>query len=896
MATVTLTLYKKCELELNKNFIVDDIEAYLATLTNTKTVSNFQYQRFELKKTIKLNLSQDFQTNSVDNSVNNKYNYLKMTTPIGTNGSATYYYFITGYRQIAESTIQLDLEMDTLNTFAYSGVARNNSYTLSPKTVVKREHKDRFTSDVYYTDSVLSQISIPVSPYISYPEDPVILKKYAPDIRRIIDNRTWETTQTYGIGLGVGHSESRYTFKVYNSVSTGYSLAGQYTCHNSIAVTPYDDSVDFTITLAADDSTEVVEVFPNQKVVIEFTKISSNSTAKQHIVDAFIFCYMRGNAQFYRRRIVDQFNEGLATTLFKQEEKTLLDGDGEKHWMLAYRNDETTSTTVNTLLYPEDPLTITTQSATTVAVYPEQIPNKVNAEEWVKFLNGGDYEAGNYIEVNGTQYEVVSASTPLTGNKVHGVLLRKQNSNDTVFKNVYTLELPGNANPIYTNVATNVSSVDVHGWGYAKLYWSYYTNKPDSGGYWQEYWIGSKSSVTSGNVDSWKDVKLYDTKLIKAFIFPYCPSQYLHGRMNITALPAGYKYATTEKAIQLISANDNDFSYELELDGENPQAVLLPDRDNLSFEKEASRDIIYESKLYHSDYYQPKFVYDSFSYTFNLEDVDIDSWIDTFGDPKYFSTTYTVSTNLISKFAFQFSQYATSRTNQDYEGVLCIERNNEKALYNSDYLTYIKNGGYNYDTKKANSQNAVNGITTALSIVGAVASFATSGQTGAVGVAAGIGLATSAAASLTRGIYTAQEQDKSIAQKMLQAQNQGITVQGNEDLDILTAVTGNKAKLVVYKLSDRMNNAMWDLFHYCGYATYEQKIPEHTNRLYFNYVQADIDYDSYTFNEEIAQNIKDKWAQGITYIHKVRNSDDTAFIWDMGQIYENFEVSLLPLE
>ena len=53
MATCSLTLYKHTKLDDMKNFVVDDLAAYLSTKTS-ETITGFQYQRFEIQKTIKL--------------------------------------------------------------------------------------------------------------------------------------------------------------------------------------------------------------------------------------------------------------------------------------------------------------------------------------------------------------------------------------------------------------------------------------------------------------------------------------------------------------------------------------------------------------------------------------------------------------------------------------------------------------------------------------------------------------------------------------------------------------------------------------------------------------------------------------------------------------------------
>ena len=53
----TLYLYYNCEIIPEKNFQVDSISDYLATLTKA-VVSNFQYQKNQLTLTVKIDSSQ----------------------------------------------------------------------------------------------------------------------------------------------------------------------------------------------------------------------------------------------------------------------------------------------------------------------------------------------------------------------------------------------------------------------------------------------------------------------------------------------------------------------------------------------------------------------------------------------------------------------------------------------------------------------------------------------------------------------------------------------------------------------------------------------------------------------------------------------------------------------
>ena len=95
-----------------------------------------------------------------------------------------------------------------------------------------------------------------------------------------------------------------------------------------------------------------------------------------------------------------------------------------------------------------------------------------------------------------------------------------------------------------------------------------------------------------------------------------------------------------------------------------------------------TRDIRHESKLANSEFEIIKFVYDSFTYTFKAELVYVDKTsVSTLNPQGTFTTKYSVSPNLTSKFMFQFLNYVCEMEEQDYNNVLVIERNNEIPLY-----------------------------------------------------------------------------------------------------------------------------------------------------------------------------------------------------------------------
>ena len=127
--TSTLIIYKHCKIREEKLFIVDDISSYLNTL-DKETITGFQYQRQGMTLRVKLNKTQ----NTLNFIGSNDFNYAS----IQNDSQKVCYYFIKGKKQLADSTIELELAMDTINTFRPT-----TDFEISAKTKINREHKDR---------------------------------------------------------------------------------------------------------------------------------------------------------------------------------------------------------------------------------------------------------------------------------------------------------------------------------------------------------------------------------------------------------------------------------------------------------------------------------------------------------------------------------------------------------------------------------------------------------------------------------------------------------------------------------------------------------------------------------------------------------------------------------
>lgn len=845
-----------------KNYVLEYISSYLSTLTPL-VVSNFQYQRMEFEKRIKVNFDQDYQ---LDITGITKYNYLKITestSSLSPNVTATYYYFIKSARQIAQKTIEFELSLDVLNTFTYNQSGNKpNEYAVTERTLITREHKDRFENEIFesnrYTfengDVLDHDFEAGIDIYIDpqgFPEDlPTVNLGTAAatiSIYRKSDGLLIRTIS--GSSIGIGRSDNVTMFIRYS---------GQYYYYNE------------------DDFKAVL-----MDISLEISAAISDGGYYAPSFTGFRYCTL--GTTYVIHRIVDNFPEGISTQLFKngKNEKVLLDSDGmDNHWYVMYASTNAISGSdsvsdikyvnpVQVRLYSDKGYSISTTSSQEISLYATspKIPDWRNDEELIYLRIETPTTLGDkYIIVNNTKYDF--------HNIIEFKATRKNNS-DTFFRDVIVNERGVGEH--------NLGQCDfIIFYGIDSIYVRGNFNEPES------IYIGSGPSSYNGTCPNFESIDLSDAKLIKCISFPYAPCDFLVGKTSFKNLPDGFRY-NSDNFIELQTQQKRVFNYDIIFEGVNPQQNLILPYEPSKYDYRKLRNKIWESKLFHSDYYQPKFVYDSFSFTFLLENIDIHDYFANITDYKDLRVNYICSQNIQSKFLFMFPQCSYYRSNQDYDDVLCIERNNEKALFNNAYLNYIRSGGFSYDTKKASSQNAMNGVTTALSIVGAIGSFASTPYTNVKGVVAGVSLTATAVTSIMRTIHTAQEQDRSISQKLVQASMQGTSVQGSEDLDILTAFSGNKAKLVEYKLSTQMENAMNELFYLCGYACHRYGYFNINSRIYFNFVQAEIELTNYTFNEDIAKALYEKYKEGVTFMHPVAGT------YDFNHQYENFEVSLIGL-
>ena len=385
-----------------------------------------------------------------------------------------------------------------------------------------------------------------------------------------------------------------------------------------------------------------------------------------------------------------------------------------------------------------------------------------------------------------------------------------------------------------------------------------------------------QTSATLLSIDS---VDRTDSKIVKIIKMPYAPFtvEFVNGKMKI---PAGWTYSggylllndLNTEFLNIVEGND-DFSDYVSL-------TVVPS----DIGKNKTNNIKFESKLYNSSFFSLKYIYDNFEKEFLLERYTPRT---TFPGVRIdFKQSNNISSNSIFKFIPMNGTYKEPTL---YGQFLNVNRQNEVALYNSDYLTYIRNG-YNYD-KKAKTQQLVSG---AAGIGLGVASFVASAiipGAGIVGAAAAISFASSTINSVVSTINTSITNEQAIQQKLENAKKSAASVSNTEDLNLLSYYNGNRLIRYTEDINENIKKSLYDLFRLTGYACNDYAIPAVNSRLYYNFLQCKADFEDtgWTYGKAFLDDIKAKYEIGVTYFHRVDGS------YDWPQEKENFEIWMIEI-
>lgn len=842
----------KTYLTPSRNALVDDLEIYLNSLTPVYVKDNFQYLKLGLDLNIKIGFGQEA---VVDQSLGN---YLRIEQD-----DKIWYYFILSVNWTAPKAVQLKLSIDSINTF-------RNDLSWSDKTSIVRQHKDRFninnetfTFNTVLEDTTSGSFSVPV---YSAPQ-----LDGATNISYQILSKTGIYGPRYSL-INFDYDNTIKEIKCYYSVLVPSGTAKvNVALQVQVSYKNVTRNIDFTpeainAPLYGSDVEEITEPDPDSWYLI----YNSNHA----LADKPVNTYLCKDLPF-KTQVKSTAGSAITINAADLEFNKIYYIDC---WNTAGTNTQTVKLVVNSN-------TISTSGSITEEseLVPTALPSIPNRIFWYKCQGIAFYRSGDSIFILNA-YGRISG-----GDAAHKIALPK-----TTEKQIQAAELVVNRlNPIGNVSPTSISLVG--GNEEFVIHILEWTSQPQSIAETRDmtplYDIPS-TEYTEVGIDGIGKLNRTKSTLIKIINLPYCPLDYTVGSNGkiIFTNDVLYEEATLDETQTAVNANNlganliklsNNviLSKILNTNTINPLKIIS-DNVPLVLNVNADKDIENETKLYHSGFYRPKVVYDSFALDFYLEKANKNQ-------ESTLNIKYDVSRNFRSTFLFTFLNYQTDLQAMDYDNIIVVNRNNEIPIYSSEYLNYIRNG-YNYDVKAKEKNQEAAAVSTGLQIAGAVVSFLSSAYTGGAGVAAGISLLISATASIANNLHNTAAAEEAINQKLYNLKQQSTSVSNCDDIDILTAYSHNKAKVMVYQVSENVRQQIFDLFYYCGYTINRKAVPDFNSRYWFNYVQCEPTFieEGVTPYNEYLDDIKARYVAGVTVYHH----HDT---WNWLQDKENWETKLL---
>lgn len=689
-----------------------------------------------------------------------------------------------------------------------------------------------------------------------------------------------DVLNTFAVGSG-------YTFGDKSHIVRQHKPRFNITSKSKTSTFTLDGDGEATVTYTQDDNIAYVrDLF----VVAEHTATPSVVYNGKSVT-----IFVEGTANDYcvltcklilAKPVLDRYSEGITPVLFKSQETTISDKAENVGWNLIYRNENNIDASkpqnvnpVECLLMPDQPVN--------VEYFSTDVLPEILADGYLYFISAninGGFEFsiennGNVVcVINHTPSQWVWAESVDRWAYIYGAY------HDGIWKtyvvSVYQMNyLGGLASPYreyttYGPFADGITFVGCNPVKYNRRTVADERLAPTT-------WDGEPSKFAGSTAtDILKDVSSLDrtdNRLIKIIKVPYCPDTF-DTSGSALVIPSTWEYTSVGS---LLTLKDLSKVFYREFDArnaetgskiKNPLEVIT--KTPIEPKVSTARNDIFELKIYHSDYYRPKLVYDSFGMELLPEQMDPDGV-----DKNTFKIAFAVTSTINSKFLFMVPEYRSHLlfTTEDYPGVLPVSRNNDGVLFNSQYINYIRNG-YNYDLKNKTRQEIASGL-------GIVANVAAAGAGIATGNPMGVLMAGAGAIQNVQSIVAAEQ---AIEQKIAQSKMQAVSVSGSDDIDLLEVYSGNRAKLCIYEVSPRVKAAMLDIFYYFGYTEDEYGVPAMNCRYWFDYVQGDMKIKPVQhLNARIMDELRGKYAAGVTVFHK--HGSGASSTWNIEQTKENWE-------
>ena len=590
-----------------------------------------------------------------------------------------------------------------------------------------------------------------------------------------------------------------------------------------------------------------------------------NWTAKTNITrqhkDRFLQKTRDASGTTRFQRIIDKFDEGITPVKFLKSEKKITDNNKpDINWYLIYRSNPDADTTLDCLLCVDGDYEI--------PVLMNGLNPAALSLNSTYYIDGADGDVvyttrnGNATTIGLKQtYKALYINKDSTGTvKVIGVADDEQNNKELDsfddYFDVGTRRLHNNSANLRTIPRQNTTPNFL---SYENLI--------------NDYEVLDINYIGQNKVRQLKDVDRTDTKLVKIIKMPYAPFE------TLDEFQWRVVFDHTRLPFLRLAELDTDFLTQINQDTFSELQRTLT---NDYIDAHPVHDITMESKLFNSSFYGIKYLYDNFEKEFLLERYSPKS---SNTSNIYATIKFKQSNNISSNSLFDF-EFTNANYNEPtvYSRYMMVNRSQELAIYNNDYLNYIRNG-YNYDKKIKTSQNRANIVGAVASGVAAAASFVSSIWTGGVGIATGISFTTSTIAALYNTVTTVQNNEASLAQKLEDEKRKASSVSNMDDTNLLAYYNGNRLISTREQCSEEMKQALYQLFRLTGYGCNDYGIPAFNTRLFYNFVQCKADFNESTwhYGQEFLDDIKARFQVGVTDYHRVDNT------YDWLQEKENFE-------
>lgn len=406
------------------------------------------------------------------------------------------------------------------------------------------------------------------------------------------------------------------------------------------------------------------------------------------------------------------------------------------------------------------------------------------------------------------------------------------------------------------------------------------------------YWSNNYASFV---IPSIVNVDRTDSRLIKIIKLPYCPDDtILRDHENLTHkwfLDRNYYAGTSYALVKLYDPTAKLQDTFTPLDSTN--SPIKP----FDFLKTATFTPAYwdnpnnydEPKMFHSEFFCIKLVYDSFVLNLPAENLNVNG-TSSVAIANDFKIKFVPSTTINSRFLWKVNNYITRFGSENFDNYLVVARNNELPIFTNAYLNYIRTG-FNYDIKSKQTREAQIWAGVGLGVAGGVVAGAMAG-----GVGAGVGAVIGAVSGLI-GAITSTIQTENTFNKNLEALNwQTTSVRDSNDVDLMTEYCNNRLQVAYYIASQKVRQQVEKLFYYYGYKSERVGLPSPNIRIGWDFLQcqAEFNKNNYNISEEYISDIKLQLEAGATFIHYITDENpDTHTHWDIDQEFANYEVAIM---